>query len=429
MQRSRGPIIVLAAILVAACATGQAVRSDRRPATISAPTSADVRLVVGRTGEDRLGVMLASTGEELDRLSVGVPSETWDHVLTATLEGNSTVIQDAVVQSGSGGERRTIPGAWRLPMVGLDPMPVGVAADGSTTALVDDRDAAAPGAAPSRFAILKGALDPSPRIIKLDGVFDFDAISPAGATLFVVEHLAAPPDGHYQVRAVDVATGALRDGIITDKRNVDEQMAGWAIAQLRRRDGLVLTLYRGGEHPFIHALDTVGSWAVCIDLPGLGNRSTEAARDWGMVEAPSGRSIIAANATLGLVVDIDPANLVARREVTFRPTAGRGVSLAKFGDRDAGPGGRRVIATPDGTAIFAAGATGIVRIAMDDLGVTARMLEGDAIDALAQTSDGSTIFALRHADGRIVRLDGASGRVLGQVPGQGFDRLVAVIPG
>ena len=226
-----------------------------------------------------------------------------------------------------------------------------------------------------------------------------------------------------------MATGTLRDGVITYTRNVDEQMGGWAIAQLRRRDGLVLTLYRGEEHPFIHALDTVGAWAVCIDLPAAGHDATDAARDWGMVATADGQSVVAANATLGLVVDIDPTNLVARRQATFQPTVERVVRLAKFGHQDGAPVGQQVVATPDGSTIFAAGATGIVRIAMDDLGVTARLLDGDAIDALALAPDGSTLFALRRADGRIVRLDAASGRILAPVPGDGFDRLVAVLPG
>jgi hypothetical protein len=429
MQRSPGPILALATVLVAACTTGEPVRSDIPPTTTSARDAAEIRLVVGRTGEDWLQVVLASTGETIDQLSVGVPTETWDRVLTTTPDGNATVIQDVVVRPSSGGEFRAIPGAWRLPRVGLDPMPVGLAADGSTTALVEAREPDALGMGTTQFAILKGALDPHPRIIKLDGVFDFDAISPVGATLFVVEHLPAPPAGHYQVRAVDVASGTLRDGIITDKRNVSEQMGGWAIAQLRRRDGLVLTLYRGEEHPFIHALDTVGAWAVCIDLPAAGHDATDAARDWGMVATADGQSVVAANATLGLVVDIDPTNLVARREATFQPTAERAVRLAKFGHQDGTAVGHQVVATPDGRTIFAAGATGIVRIAMDDLGVTARLLDGDAIDALALAPDGSTLFALRRAEGRVVRLDAASGRILAPVPGDGFDRLVAVLPG
>jgi len=71
----------------------------------------------------------------------------------------------------------------------------------------------------------------------------------SGDVLYVVEHLDGQT-GRYQVRAVDVATGKLRDQVIADKRNLDEAMAGWPIAQLRRSDGVVLTLYRGLEHPF-----------------------------------------------------------------------------------------------------------------------------------------------------------------------------------
>ena len=79
-----------------------------------------------------------------------------------------------------------------------------------------------------------------------------------------------PPDGHYQVRAVDTATGTLRDGAVADKNEGDEAMAGWPIAQARRPDGMVFTLYRGAEHPFIHALSSVDAWALCIDLPATG---------------------------------------------------------------------------------------------------------------------------------------------------------------
>jgi len=50
------------------------------------------------------------------------------------------------------------------------------------------------------------------------------------------------------------------------------------------------------------------------------------------------------------------------------------------------------------------------------------------VDAMAATPDGGAIYALLHAGGRIVRLDAASGRVTGEVPGSGYDRLAAVVP-
>ena len=60
--------------------------------------------------------------------------------------------------------------------------------------------------------------------------------------------------------------------------------------------------------------------------------------------------------------------------------------------------------------------------------MTARFLEGVAVDAMAVTPDGGAIYALLHAGGRIVRLDAATGRVTGEVPGSGYDRLAAVVP-
>ena len=63
-----------------------------------------------------------------------------------------------------------------------------------------------------------------------------------------------PLDARYQVRAVETATGRMRNATIVDKRNIDEEMAGWPVDQRRRADGMVMTLYRGAAYPFVHAL-------------------------------------------------------------------------------------------------------------------------------------------------------------------------------
>jgi sugar lactone lactonase YvrE len=114
--------------------------------------------------------------------------------------------------------------------------------------------------------------------------------------------------------------------------------------------------------------------------------------------------------------------------VDFEPAAASGIRLAKFGHADAGPVGRRVVADPSGSVVFAAGAGGIVRMATGDLAVTGRFLAGTAIDALALTPDGKTLYALLRADGRIAVLDAASGEILGWAAGDGFDRLVGIVP-
>jgi hypothetical protein len=266
----------------------------------------------------------------------------------------------------------------------------------------------------------------APRIVELPGAFTYDAVSPDGSTIYVIEHLATPPAGHYQVRAVDVASGALKEGVIVDKRNVGEAMAGSPVAQLRRDDGLVFTLYRGIEHPFIHALDTVQGFAVCIDLPATPGGDADTALDWGLAASPDGGTVYTANASLGLVVDVDPAQLVVRRTAHVEGMRSAAIVLAKLGGSESGPVGQRAIVASDGATLYAAGSGGILAIGLPALAGLGRFLEGQRVDAIGATRDGRTLFALLHAGGRILQLDGRTGAVVGSVPGDGYDRLLAV---
>ena len=395
----------------------------------------DAWLVVGRRGASGVEVIQASTAERQFELPTGVPDDRWGHLFAAESDGTQTTISHLVVQPGFGGPEDVIDGAWRLPTIGLDPTPVGVSANAAdspnsaTVVLVEDRPADAPRTS-TRFAVLRHTPvgEPISKVIELAGSFEYDAISPDGSKLYVVEHLPGAVEGRYQVRLVDVASGVLQEAIIADKRNLDEAMAGWPIAQVRRPDGLVFTLYRGAEHPFIHALNATEGWAVCIDLPAVRAHDAAAALDWGLAVAPDGRAVFAVNSTLGLAVDVDPGELSVRRTGAVQPLAAGSIVLAKFGHQDAGPAGRRVVVAPDGRTIYAAGAAGILAIDATRLAETHRYLEGTAVASLGLNLDGRTIFALDAAGGSIVGLDAASGAVLGRVPADGLDRLLAVVP-
>ena len=325
-----------------------------------------------------------------------------------------------------------------FPLVGLDPLPVGRSLDGSTVALVEDRPYDSSGGR-SRFAVVQhhtgtfvstdGDADLRlVRIIELRGAFEFDALSPDGRILYVVQHLDGDAGGHYQVRAVDVSTGVMRDAVIVDKTHPDESMAGSPIAQVRRPNGLVLTLYRGPEHPFIHALNSAEAWAVCIDLPAGGAADDAASLDWGLVDGLDDTSVFAVNASLGLAIEVDPTELAVRRSASIGTTAAAPIVLAKFGHGAVGAIGRRVVPSPDGKLLFAGGANGVAVIRISDLAVVRTVLAGSAIDALGITPDGGALFALLRGTGRIVAMDPSNGRQLGTVPGEGFDRLLAVAP-
>ena len=120
----------------------------------------------------------------------------------------------------------------------------------------------------SRFAVLDSTGGRPPWQLRLNGWFDYDALSADGRTLFLVQHTDQTGD-KYNVRAYDLVAKRLLPGAITDPRD-KEVMQGYPQERVVSRDGRwVYTMYfsNNGKHNFIHALDTVRRAATCTDLP------------------------------------------------------------------------------------------------------------------------------------------------------------------
>jgi hypothetical protein len=143
----------------------------------------------------------------------------------------------------------------------------------------------------SRFLVLQtGSLRPLHRIV-LRGDFAYDAMSPDGNTLFLIEHTSARDYTRYRVRAFDLRAGRLLGRVIVDRREPGEVMRGYPLARAWSADGVwAYTLYVGGDMPFIHALDTVRQNAVCIDFAWHGSEQ----RLWALTLRPSadGRKLL-----------------------------------------------------------------------------------------------------------------------------------------
>jgi hypothetical protein len=109
------------------------------------------------------------------------------------------------------------------------------------------------------------------RVVTLRGAFYFDAISPDGGTMYLIQHTSAFNILRYVVRAYDLRTDRLVPGTIVDRREPDERMAGYPIARAATGDGVwAYTLYQKPRgRLFVHALDTSRGIARCIDLPRL----------------------------------------------------------------------------------------------------------------------------------------------------------------
>jgi hypothetical protein len=398
-----------------------------RQAGVPLAQAAGTFLVVAEAGMGGFEVIAADTGERFMSLPAGIPVTGWTRLLTATPVDGKTRLGLYTFENIDNPVGLTIDGTWRFPTIGDDPQPVGLSGDASTQVLVDG-SAGASNASTSRFAIVPASLKGKPQVISLAGDFEFDAISPDGRWLYVVEHLAAPPAGHYQVRQVDVSNGVIQPGVIVDKRNVGEAMSGHPLGQLRLNGGLVATLYAGAEHPFIHALNTLEGFAFCIDLPSTGDANAAAASDWGIASTAGGPTY-AVNPGGGLVVQVDAGAGNVLRSAELKPLAGTGITLAKFSDGVGGAVGRRAIVAPDGKALYAAGSAGVLSISTADLKATGRWLEGRAVDGLALSKNGKMLFALLHGTGQIAVIDTIAGSVLGTVPGAGYTRLAAALPG
>src|SRR4029453_4875928 len=93
--------------------------------------------------------------------------------------------------------------------------------------------------------------------------------SPDGRWLYLIQY-SSGDFADYRVRALDTRSGKLAARDVVDPRNPNEQMGGLPVTRVMTRDGRwAYTLCAGGEESFIHALDTVGRTAACIDLDML----------------------------------------------------------------------------------------------------------------------------------------------------------------
>ena len=166
--------------------------------------------------------------------------------------------------------------------------------------------------------------------IALPGWFTVDAISPTGRWLYLIHYPSANTTNRYEVRAYDLVDRRLVAKPVIDPREPDEAMQGFPMTRAVSADGRwAYTLYdRGSGAPFIHALDTTGRTAACIDLPGLTGADL------------SGMRLVVGRGTLSVVGPHGPVALVDTRTRAVRPPAAarppapaRGAAAPAHGDR------------------------------------------------------------------------------------------------
>jgi hypothetical protein len=180
----------------------------------------------------------------------------------------STVVAAIRVRTGKVVRSNVLRGFYGVPIVAWDNSTGGVSADGKT--LVLGSYGPLPGdAGVTRFAVLRTKTLRKSRVLALRGSWAYDAISPDGSKIFLIEYLAAGQNPHYRVRSADLQTGQLDAEAIVDRREDEVLMRGQPVTRATSPDGRwAYTLYARPKHgPFVHALDTARGEAYCVDLP------------------------------------------------------------------------------------------------------------------------------------------------------------------
>ena len=183
---------------------------------------------------------------------------------TATHHGKTTVL-------AHGSQTLTLDGRWGLPRITLDGGVGGLSADGRSLVLAQDDVAHLNGSLSRKTSFTVLATKPLHvrAVVTLRGDFGFDALSPHGRTLYLIQHVSQKNLFEYRVRAYDLRNHKLLSRVVADKRQRDWNMNGYPIDRASTPDGRwVYTFYSNQDnYPFVHALDTVDRTAVCIGIP------------------------------------------------------------------------------------------------------------------------------------------------------------------
>jgi hypothetical protein len=200
----------------------------------------------------------------------GIPVAGGAHVVTiAGPSASSTRLWLVRDRDGTTIRKRVLPGKLGVPGVTFNGVAEGTWAQGRrlvlSSSVYDDQSR-------TRFVVIDTRTLRALKTITLRGAFAFDALSPDGRRLYLLQFPQGVNGIHYVVRSLNMRSGRLEPGAIVDKTERDEQMNGVAFYRAWSPDRTwAYTLYNGGaSHAFIHALDTRTRTARCIDLPWKG---------------------------------------------------------------------------------------------------------------------------------------------------------------
>ena len=203
--------------------------------------------------------------------------------------GESTVISATKTSDGSAWKSQSVAGSFGIPMLTQAGPGGGMFRDGGTFVLQSTGFFAT-----TQFMLISTQDLAARDSIALKGTFAFDALSPDGSRLYLIQHTSSQDIEHYIVRAYDLNAHKLLPGRIADKTQKSWVMQGWPVSRTTSADGRwAYTLYANpGGMPFSHALDTVRGVAHCIGIPWPATQPNQGpVFNFSLVLGPQGKTL------------------------------------------------------------------------------------------------------------------------------------------
>jgi hypothetical protein len=196
----------------------------------------------------------------------GVLSKDGSLRFLASKAGTNTALTWIKTADQSVARSRTVAGAFGVPQITQNGLNGGLFHDGTALVLQSVGQHAT-----TKFLVIAADDLGTRAAIGLKGTFGFDALSPDGSKLYLIQHMSTDDLQRYVVRAYDLKAHKLAPGRIADRTQKSWIMQGFAVNRATSEDGRwVYTLYMNpGGYPFVHALDTVGGKAHCVGLPWM----------------------------------------------------------------------------------------------------------------------------------------------------------------
>ncbi|HEX6788589.1 MAG TPA: hypothetical protein VF091_05040 [Gaiellaceae bacterium] len=194
----------------------------------------------------------------------GVPGVDGTVSFTAVKAAGGTLVSAVSTDGGAVLRSRTFDGQWGIPTIQYGKPGEGMSRDGKTFVLENVGLAET-----SKFMLVSTSDLSTVDSFTLNGTYAFDALSPTGSMMYLIQHKTTQDFEHYIVRGYDLRAHALLSQRIADKTQKSWVMQGWAVTRTTSPNGRwVYTLYANpGGYPFVHALDTVKGVAHCVGLP------------------------------------------------------------------------------------------------------------------------------------------------------------------